>query len=193
MEGWEAVPDPLGLAGMVARGCSGQGGGQVVMGKHWSELANTAHAEMLLLSCRIHGNSTLGRKGGQLTEKGFHYCLPWDWCRNTTSPSGIQGATNIVGGMEERGTEECECSGCLARHGGQERGLESPQPAAIPHSCWIELRAGPGRLSLCPEPVPAPSALAAHFPPSIRLSTVPLCPFALTLLQMCPDSTEGAQ
>lgn len=51
-----------------------------------------------------------------------------------------------------------------------ERGLESPQPAAIPCSCWIELLAGPAGLSLCPEPVPAPSPLAAHPPPCIHLS-----------------------
>lgn len=53
---------------MVTPGCSGERGGQVavlvVVGQHRSGLGTTVCAEMLLLSYRIHGNSTLGREGG---------------------------------------------------------------------------------------------------------------------------------
>lgn len=89
-------------------------------------------------------------KGGQLTEKGFHYCLPRDWCGNTTSPSGIQGATNIAGGMEERGAEELERSGCFpgSRSVGWNPLRQQPFPAPAASSSWLVQPGFPCALSL---------------------------------------------
>ena len=99
----------------------------------WSRAA-TARAEMLFLGCHgtrrvkvvsdgINGNSALGREGGS-QRSVFTIVCQCVWCRNTTSPSGIQGATDVIGGLEKCRTERnVKGSGCLAPRSGQDCGL----------------------------------------------------------------------
>lgn len=173
--------------------------------------ADTARAEMLFLGChgtrrvkvvcdRVNGNSALGREGGS-QRNVFTIVCRWDWCRNTTSPSGIQGATDVIGGLEKCCTERnVKGSSCLAPRGGQEYGLADPHNQRPLHcSWWIKILAGPAGLSPGPGPAPAPSALAADPPPfqltlpGLTHTPLPVCHHCPLAQKMKPSGTVGFQ
>lgn len=101
--------------------------------------AAAARAETLSRGCRSsRGAGVVPRDerdwctGGRLTEKCSHLCLLWGWCRNAASPSGAQGAADVVGGLGKcrrarnvRGSEWLRLQRAGVRAG-------SPSPPAAP-------------------------------------------------------------
>lgn len=156
-----AFPSWQGLAGMVAR----------------SELVNTPRAEMLLLSYRIHGNSTLGREGS--SQRRVFTIV----CRGTGA--GIPHLPQVFGEPQIL-SEECECSGCLARHGRKGRSVgwnplsQQPFPAPAGLSSWPIQLGFPCALSLFQLPQLWQLIPSFHSP----LLGTSLCSSALTARQM---------
>lgn len=92
----------------------------------------------LFLGCRsTRGVAWEQCRGRRVTQKCFHRCLPWDRCRSTASPSGIQGAADVVARLERSRTgRNVKGSSRLAPSSGQERGLAAPHCRQPSRGSW---------------------------------------------------------